>query len=275
MRISTVIPVYKNIDFLLPAVRSVFTSNKYDHQVIIVDDGNEAHTAKKIENYKNIPGVEIVRLEKNLGLANARNAGLRHADGNYVRFLDGDDEFTWGGLERQLECMAKDKTDIVVGRFKLVDRFNEKSWNIEGNNTDPLNLDEAYKSFLFFWERGLSIPIHSALFKREAIIGLGNSAFPTGFRAKEDWIFWCNLARSGAKFSLISDDTALYRQHGGNMCVSDPYGMARSFLEAAMHLHLHLDDPSDLRSQFMTSSLDHFFRFYIRVIENRVEQKNK
>lgn len=264
MIISTIIPAYKNIDFILPAVRSVFTSEKYEHQVIIVDDGNDSDVAESLRAFGKIPEVEVVRLEKNLGLANARNEGFKKAKGDIIRFLDADDEFTWSGLEAQLDTMITRNADVVVGAFILIDNYNQKCWNIPNNSTDPLDLNETFKSFLFYWERGLSIPIHSAIFKKIALEKIPKPIFPADFRAKEDWIFWCNLAQSGAKFELISDVTALYRQHGSNMCVTDVGKMGRAFLEASFHLGGKLVTDDIMRGKFLEASLDHFFNYYVR-----------
>jgi glycosyltransferase involved in cell wall biosynthesis len=85
--VSVIITCYNQARFLGQAIDSVLAQSYRPVQIIVVDDGSSDDTPHLISNY---PGVHYIRQE-NLGVAAARNAGLRQSKGEYLVFLDGDD----------------------------------------------------------------------------------------------------------------------------------------------------------------------------------------
>lgn len=108
--ISIIIPVYQVSDYVERCIRSVMSQTFMGIECIIVDDATEDDSIKKcqqlIEEYnENLEGKEriifkILRHEKNRGLSAARNTGTKAAIGEYIFYLDSDDEIT-------LDCMDK------------------------------------------------------------------------------------------------------------------------------------------------------------------------
>jgi len=90
---SIVIPAYNRARLLEDCLASVFAQRFSDHEVVIVDDGSTDDTAVVLARYGE--RVRVCR-QPNLGPGAARNAGIRHARGRYVAFLDSDDLwFPW------------------------------------------------------------------------------------------------------------------------------------------------------------------------------------
>lgn len=261
MLISTIIPAYGNLEFLLEAVHSILDQSGFSHQIIVVDDGNPAEKMKYFDAIKNIPEVECLHLDKNRGLANARNQGFLRAKGDYVRFLDADDLFIKNGLTEQIASLTNQDLDCAIGDFRFCNTQVSEMWDLPGES-NPIDTRSPMNDFLFRWERGVSIPIHTALFKMEALRKLGSVPFVSGFRAKEDWIFWVMLSFSGTKFGYVPGMVALYRQHGKNMC-GDFNAMSRSWLEATCYISTHIfHSKEDERKYFIENSLNHFYKFY-------------
>ncbi|MFE0176384.1 CDP-glycerol glycerophosphotransferase family protein [Streptomyces sp. NPDC059002] len=98
-RFSIIVPVYKVQGFLRECLDSVLTQSYTDIEVIAVDDCSPDHCGTIIDEYAAAdPRVRAVHLPENAGLGGARNAGVGHATGDYLLFLDSDDSYTPGAL---------------------------------------------------------------------------------------------------------------------------------------------------------------------------------
>jgi teichuronic acid biosynthesis glycosyltransferase TuaG len=99
--ISVIIPAYNATETIAGAVESAL-AQKVSLEVIVVDDGgNEGLEALLPKD------VILLKNEENLGAAESRNRGIRHARGKYVAFLDADDLWLPGKLEKQLDAMGE------------------------------------------------------------------------------------------------------------------------------------------------------------------------
>ncbi|MFJ2774528.1 CDP-glycerol glycerophosphotransferase family protein [Streptomyces sp. NPDC087300] len=98
-RFSIIVPVYKVRGFLRECLDSVLTQSFTDIEVIAVDDCSPDHCGAIIDEYAAADSrVRAVHLPENAGLGGARNAGVTHATGDYLLFLDSDDSYTPGAL---------------------------------------------------------------------------------------------------------------------------------------------------------------------------------
>ena len=114
-RISVVVPAH-NVAHTLAATLDSAVRNRAD-EIIVVDDVSTDATR---EIAARVPGVTVISRQLVGGPAVARNEGLHHASGEYVLFLDGDDELVEGALEALVAGFA-DGVVAVMGRFDAVD----------------------------------------------------------------------------------------------------------------------------------------------------------
>lgn len=112
--VSVVIPTFERVTSLRRALESVATQNISDIEVIVVDDGSRDECSAIRQTSENMSdlNVRVVRHESNRGGAAARNTGVAHARGQYVAFLDSDDEWLPNKLETQLE-IARNQPDYL------------------------------------------------------------------------------------------------------------------------------------------------------------------
>ena len=91
MKISAIITNYNYGRYLGRAIRSLLDQSlpKDEYEVIIVDDNSDDHSLEILKSFQSL--VRIIALEENVGLAEARNIGIRSARGRYVVFVDADD----------------------------------------------------------------------------------------------------------------------------------------------------------------------------------------
>ncbi|MGH8246665.1 MAG: glycosyltransferase family 2 protein [Gammaproteobacteria bacterium] len=94
-RISVIIPAFNRGHTLQRALNSVHAQTRCADEIFVVDDGSTDNTAEVLMRY---PRVQCIRLE-NRGVSAARNAGIRAATGDWLAFLDSDDEWRQRKLE--------------------------------------------------------------------------------------------------------------------------------------------------------------------------------
>ncbi|MFW6121603.1 MAG: glycosyltransferase family 2 protein [Petrotogales bacterium] len=100
--IVSVILTTFNRDNLLPcAINSVLQQTFNDFELLIIDDFSQDQTPKTIKAFSD-NRIKYIRHAKNLGLSAARNTGITHAIGEYIAFLDDDDEWLPSKIEKQV-----------------------------------------------------------------------------------------------------------------------------------------------------------------------------
>lgn len=108
--VSAVIPTYKRPDKLDVAIKSVLQQTYPHIEVIVVDDNDpdtegRKLTEEKMAQFNDEPRVKYIKHERNKNGSAARNTGARAANGEYVAFLDDDDEYLPRKIETQLEAL--------------------------------------------------------------------------------------------------------------------------------------------------------------------------
>ena len=116
-RVSVVIPTYNRAETLPRAIDSALAQTMGDLEVIVVDDGSTDDTDSVLADYEDRdPRVRPVVHDTNRGANAARNTGIERARGEYVAFLDSDDEWHPAKLERQLAAL-EERSDEWVGVY--------------------------------------------------------------------------------------------------------------------------------------------------------------
>lgn len=114
MKVSLIIPVYNVDAFLERCLDSVQNQTYKDTEVIIVNDGSTDNSAQIINEFvANNPNFKSFTIE-NSGQGGARNHGIEKATGDYIAFLDSDDYIAPNCIERLIETVKVENSDIVV-----------------------------------------------------------------------------------------------------------------------------------------------------------------
>lgn len=157
--ISVVIPTHNRATVICRALNSVAAQTMSDYEIVVVDDGSEDETPTMLRQLA-APAFHLLRNERGLGVAAARNRGAAAASGELITFLDDDDElrpyalaelldrhrslqrsdFLWGGrLVHEL-----DASDRFIGSRE--DDWSQLSDSLEGSGFLPLVLRIATNS---------------------------------------------------------------------------------------------------------------------------------
>lgn len=103
---SIIIPLYNKAHTIIQTIKSVLGQSYTDFEVIIVDDGSTDAGVSVIKNYTSDSRLRIIH-QQNRGVSVARNTGIQEAKGDYIAFLDGDDEWLPEYLQKVIEATEK------------------------------------------------------------------------------------------------------------------------------------------------------------------------
>ena len=102
--VSVVIPAFNRLEYLRPAIESVFGQTLSDWELLIADDGSDEKTRAYLRTLESLPRVKIIWLAHTGNPGAVRNAALRETAGEYVAFLDSDD--VWMPMKLELQIAA-------------------------------------------------------------------------------------------------------------------------------------------------------------------------
>jgi hypothetical protein len=103
--VSVIIPAFNRLEYLRPAIESVFSQTFSHWELLIADDGSDEETRAYLTTLECRPRVKIIWLTHTGNPGAVRNAALREATGEYVAFLDSDDVWMPTKLELQIAAL--------------------------------------------------------------------------------------------------------------------------------------------------------------------------
>lgn len=212
LHLSVIVPVYNGRRFLARLLDHVFVEahaavgNAFE--VIVVDDGSTDGSSAYLERQAGI----IFIKQGNAGVANARNVGLAHAQGDTIAFLDMDDLWIPGTLGTRYRVLHEHDLGFVTGWVDEVDDATEA-------------LVRTYRGF--FWALG------AALFRRDAISAV--NGLDETVDVADDVDLMLKLLQHGTPAAVLETVTLLFRQHESNTSKQferTRHAQVRSFMRA-------------------------------------------
>ncbi len=156
--ISIVIPVYNSEETIERCIDSIFRNSfTKPYEIVCVNDGSKDKSLvllKKLQNEKpNVCVFKLINLEQNAGVQNARNVGLENSVGDYIAFVDSDDEVSNSFLSVLDEEIEKNKSDIFCFNGVVIDGDNRFDL-LENSVINNLKKFGHLKEALLFGENG-------------------------------------------------------------------------------------------------------------------------
>lgn len=266
-KISVIIPCYNQGKYLDDAVDSVLNQTYQDFEIIVINDGStDKYTNDLLKNYKK-PKTKVYST-RNQGLASTRNYGFKLSNGEFIQFLDADDILDSKKFEKQMDLFRKDNS-IDVSYTNYTYYYEDTKRQSEPQMKKILGRN-PFEDFLYKWQRGISIPIHCGLFKREVFNNLG--PFISGFKAVEDWIMWIDISSRKCKFQYIDEDLAVYRIREDNMTRDKSFMLywatrAVSYIAQNFISSLEMEKFNTMQKEYLERLVKVFFL-------NEIENKN-
>ena len=190
-RVSVVITAYNRPDYLQAALNSVLKQTYENYEIIVVDDCSRTDLSRVIKSFPR--DVHFVRQSENGGPSRARNRGVALAGGEYVAFLDDDDEWLPSKLEAQVAAM--DGHEACLCGFRFLERGRTQVHAIDAVTGDFLRRGNIFCGSSGFMAR------------RDALV---ECPFDEDLSSGEEWDVYVRLSQRGS-IAYVPEPLFLYR----------------------------------------------------------------
>ncbi len=211
--VSIIIPYYNEEVHFRECIESVLAQTYPNIECIVVDDASTSSVQLKeiIQEYPE--RFTVITHDENKGLSASRNTGTRHANGEFITFLDADDVILKSSIYRRVIDLKKNKDPKVIGSFGFSAQVREKIHR----NIYLLNYYGIKKQRKSLHNCNLYIPfpVHSALLDKKIF---STFSFDESYKhGGEDWKFWNDLMINDYAFLSSGYISGLYRQKKSSM----------------------------------------------------------
>jgi glycosyltransferase involved in cell wall biosynthesis len=221
--VSVVIPSYNRSRMLLRAIQSVCMQTFADFELIVVDDGSTDNTSSVAEALAD-PRIRLVRNPIRQGAPRSRNRGIEVALGEWVAFLDSDDEWLPTRLELQLQRLQEVGAGSAAVGYCLLQVQDHIRGEVSQTNR-ALPEGEVLDDLL----RGRRPPTASAFMVRRSAL-LDVEGFDQEMPSGHDIDLWLRLAERGYRFFAVNQALVIWHRHAGPRVSGDPDALLRGFL---------------------------------------------
>jgi len=185
-------------------------------QIVVVDDGSADGTAREARALGD-SRILVVRHERSLGLAGARNAGIRASTGEWIAFLDDDDIWSETKLISQLRAARRDAADWCYAGAAFVDERGRLLG--VADPPDPFAVVRLLRGVNVIPAGASNVLVRASLLDRVGEFDERLSHFA-------DWDLWIRLAVA-ARAATVDEPLLAYVQHSRNMRLTDSDGLVR------------------------------------------------
>jgi len=174
-------------------------------EVIVIDDGSTDNTLSVLHTYSD--KITILSQARG-GPYRARNLGAKHAKGDWLAFLDADDDWMSDKLTKQLAASGEDIAMVYTDRLnfgdlsKVAELQSDSVEQYEGDIFEPL----LHDNFVTF----SSVMLRKSWFEKL-------DGFSVAQHGVQDWDMWLRLSAAGGKVKLIREPLTRYRFHAAQM----------------------------------------------------------
>lgn len=260
--ISIIIPVYKAEKTLEDTVRSAL-AQQTETEIILIDDGSPDGCPALCDELAAAYGNIRVIHQKNGGICRARNAGIEAAEGEWLLFLDADDQLTDGAAAYMLATAAAAGAQLVAGSF---DDLRHPSGSQPEEKLTVCRGSETIDAFYRNIGNCYGSPVWSKLFHR-SIVG----RFLNELRYGEDVLFNQEaFARAGC--AVITNRRLLLYRRGDRGSATNIYfrGKHRSYVDSYLKMNENAEKQgassaqrAELRRHFIRTILNCMLALYI------------
>lgn len=228
--ISVIIPVYNGEKYLSECLDSVLNQTYQNLEIIIVNDGSNDNTKSIVEEYvKRDNRIMLLNNDESRGVAEARNIGIKTANGNYVAFVDADDVVSNDYVEKLFTKMDEEVDVVCSGYYEVQNDVN----NILKIHTLPnkvcKNVDESYSLYSECLTDNVAMQaVWGKIFKKELFDNVSFEPLMVG----EDEVLFVQVMISNAVIKTseykgyyyrIHDDSALRKANEGKKFAENNY----------------------------------------------------
>lgn len=213
VKVSIIVPVYNTGKYLSECLDSIINQSLKDIEIICVNDGSTDNSLEILEEYSEKDSrIKVFTIEHE-GLSNARNFGLKQANGEYIGFVDSDDFINEHMFEKLYISCHHNNLDLAICKISLVDDKTK----IINNTLDYYNLDvfEGFEKKIFNSDDTKSftcdivVNAYNKLYKK-SLLEDNSISFP-GRLIFEDELFFIKTYLTAQRISVVNEFLYYYR----------------------------------------------------------------
>ena len=198
-KVSVIIPTFNRSETILRSIESVKRQTYDNLEIIVVDDGSTDDTQNLLEDLDNIQYI----FQANKGVSCARNLGIEKATGDYIAFLDSDDEWLAQKVELQIAFLENSKA------FKWI--HTEEIWIRNGVSVNQMKKHKKGGGDQFLPSLNLCLISPSSVLIEKSL--LGKNSFREDFEVCEDYDLWLRLLKDNP---IAFIEEPLIKKYGGH-----------------------------------------------------------
>ncbi len=243
-RVSVIIPTYNRASLLSRSVSSVLSQTFTDYEIIIVNDCSSDYTQHVIDTFSD-SRIRSLTHNSNKGISATRNTGIANAKGDYIAFLDDDDEMAPTRLEKSVKLLDSKSSEIGF----------VSCWTdiIDDSDHTKMKGSRFAKQGSIFVEALEFQHIPCSLVRSDTVRSVGG--FDERMKYAEDSLFMIQIAQKYDSVCLAEIGIYIHRSHGGGR-LTDP--TPRQLFHRAFFCRmiiLELDDEYNKRPKVYASAL--------------------
>ena len=262
-KVSVIVPLYNVEKYLKRCLNSLVNQTLTDIEIILIDDCSKDKSLEIAKKYaKKDYRIKIIELPKNQGAAVARNKGLEAASGEYLGFVDSDDDLDLNFYEELYKRAARKKLDVVkCQRVKILEDGTRK----EGILNASIKRQGTLYPFTYEWQTAIY---------RASMIYDNNIKFPPEIRKAQDVVFLNEVVLKAKTFAVIDNVRYYYyKRNDGLDGKRIPIESIKSALVASEYIMNSLD------KAYLEGSInadEYLKQYFIRlhVISNHTMEQN-
>lgn len=214
--VTVSIPVFKCEKFIIRCLESVKNQTYKNLEIVLVNDCTPDNSMILVKNFMDANlnlNIKIIEHQENSGLSVVRNNGINASTGEYLFFLDSDDEITADCIELLVERAVKTDAQIIIAQNRWINTFDNTTKDF-GFPTiaEKKYYDNHLEIFSVYSKGGFPSSSWNKLFKRDFIVDNQIYFVPGLFAQDELWFF--HLLLKTDTLAIIDDITYLYYLHG-------------------------------------------------------------
>ena len=208
--ISIILPTF-NRDFIISStINCVLKQSFVKYELIIIDDCSTDNTAKIIHDYCNKDErIKYIKNRQNIGCAESREIGCQNSAGNFIVFLDDDDEWPPDKLMKQYNSLTHNNSDVVIS-----DYYIKKNNELVYQNMKDFGIN--FKNEILKRPG----PFFQSIMIQKKLLDKMDSPFDTASIPSEDWNFFIELSKLNPKVNYIDQPLFTWNMHSDNQSLN-------------------------------------------------------
>lgn len=212
--LSVIIPVYNVQSYLNDCLNSVVNQTYQNLDIILIDDGSTDGSSFLCDEWGRKDSRIRVIHQKNTGVSNARNTGIRHSTGEYITFVDPDDLLHPEMYEIMMNSFENDSIDMVMCREYAFYKDETLPKNQPLYHKKEYLSQQQLASLFLLDFTGIITWVWNKVFKKEI---MEHASFPNDYIASEDTVFIASLLKKIQNVVFLQDKLYYYRQQDSSI----------------------------------------------------------